>query len=457
VTEKSDDAGNEERAVIEGQGEAVKRKRGRPKLVVDNEEVPSPRSHWPGGQTKEGNAVSNLANTLFALEQLPFRYSYNLFKCRITVTTPMGGTIELSDNLLADLTKEILRDYNFDPTKYLVWALLIKAREHQFHPVRDYLDSLQWDGVKRLDNWLNKAMGAPATKLNTAVGRLWMIGAVRRVRKPGCKFDTALILEGKVQGRGKSEGLRILTRRDEWFSDQEIIDLSSQKLIEQTEGKWICELSELEAMKKADNPKVKSFLSRQFEGARMAWGKVRDDRPRQFVCAGTTNEEDYLNDPTGNRRFLIVVTDEINLDWLRANVDQLWAEAAAAEAAGESIVLPKEFWHAMALLQASRTPEDGWIEILRQKLDKNRYHTVGLLDLLEVRMIDRTAFVTRRLGKAMRPLKFEGPKKVSIPFDVLDDKGNKVRTDRKLAQGYIRRKSKGKSPKPDEPDDSIPF
>jgi len=205
--------------------------------------------------------------------------------------------------------------------------------------VTDYLDSLVWDGTPRLDRWLVDFAGADDTSYVRAASRAMLVAAVRRARHPGCRFEQMPVLEGP-QGSGKSRALRLLAIEDAWFADAlPRLDADARQVIEATHGKWIVEASELGGMTASDAAALKSFLSRSHDEARMAYDRDRTRMPRQFVVVGTTSSADYLRDTTGNRRFWPVSVRRFDLGRLVEIRDQLWAEAAVAEAAGESINL----------------------------------------------------------------------------------------------------------------------
>ena len=182
-------------------------------------------------------------------------------------------------------------------------AVTVVADGNRVHPVREYLDGLEWDGVARLNNWLATYAGVTtgdATYVRE-VGRRWMISAVARVFRPGCKADAALILEGG-QGAGKSSLLRALVPSSEWFAD-EIADLGSKDSAQDLSGKWLIELAELSALRRGDVERVKAFMSRSVDHYRPSYGRRSQDFARQCVFAGSTNSDAYLADETGNRRF----------------------------------------------------------------------------------------------------------------------------------------------------------
>lgn len=220
--------------------------------------------------------------------------------------------------------------------------------------VIDYLGSLIWDGVPRLDRWLIDYAAAEDSPYVRSASRSMLVAAVRRARKPGCRFDQMPVLDGP-QGCGKSAALRVLAVKDEWFTDfVPLTDGDMRRIMEATQGKWIVEASELEGLlrgpgeteeeeeEEADPPPaaaLKAFLSRTHDEARMAYAKEVSRVPRHFVVVGTTAATPYLDDATGNRRIWPIRVGRFDLDRLAAVRDQLWAEAAVAEALGESIDL----------------------------------------------------------------------------------------------------------------------
>jgi predicted P-loop ATPase len=224
-------------------------------------------------------------------------------------------------------------------------TLAYYARYHaSFHPLRNYLLNLHWDGIPRVANWLSDYMGAGAPHDGeaqlpvylAAVGQCFLISAVARVLQPGCQADCALVLEGP-QGIYKSTALRTLAS-DEWFSDSLPADLHHKDAKDHIRGKWIIELPELAQFRRNEIETVKAFLTRRYEMFRPSYGRHEIVYPRQCVFAGSTNSTEYLVDTTGNRRFWCVKCGDIDLDSLKNDRDQLWAEAARLYRAGR-------LWH----------------------------------------------------------------------------------------------------------------
>lgn len=220
----------------------------------------------------------------------------------------------------------------FSPTTVLQ-AVEVIARQNRFHPVREALAALPpWDGVRRNGDWLSDYLGVEKTEYTALVGAFFLRGMIKRVMEPGCKFDYCLVLEGE-QGKGKSTVARILSWK--WFGDTDL-DLNNKDALLALPGHWVYEIAELGSLMKAEERKQKSFLSRQEDEYRPPYGKRLMKVPRQSVFIGTTNEEEYLKDATGGRRFWPVMCgDELNLEGLRAALEQMLAEALADYQAGE--------------------------------------------------------------------------------------------------------------------------
>jgi predicted P-loop ATPase len=197
------------------------------------------------------------------------------------------------------------------------------ARDRSFHPVRDYLNSLLHDGKARLGSWLSTCLGAEQTPSNEVVGRAMLVAAVARIFDPGCKVDNVPIFEGP-QGARKSTAVKTLF--EPWFSD-ELADLGSKDAAMQARGVWGIEVSELDAMSRLEVSRIKAFITRTIDRFRPPYGSRIIESPRSCVFWGTTNAEGYLKDETGGRRFWPVKVGKIDIDQLKNDRDQLWAEA----------------------------------------------------------------------------------------------------------------------------------
>jgi predicted P-loop ATPase len=215
-------------------------------------------------------------------------------------------------------------------------AVQAVAEKRKFHRVREYLDSLQWNGIPLLDEWLFRYTGVTPNDYTRAVGAKWCISAVARIYDPGCKVDTCLILQGE-QGDLKSTALQALAVNPKWFTDQ-MDDVGTKDSQLQLAGVWIIELSELDSLSKSESGRIKAFLSRQTDRFRPPYGMRLITAPRQCVFTGSVNPETFLKDETGARRFWPVkvgVVGGVDIPALTKDRDQLWAEAVHRYRAGE--------------------------------------------------------------------------------------------------------------------------
>ncbi len=198
------------------------------------------------------------------------------------------------------------------------------AYDSAFHPVREYLNSLEWDEQPRVQTWLSKYIGTVDGEYERQVGTKWLISAVARVMEPGCQVDHTLVFEGK-QGKRKSTALRTLG--SPWFIDH-LPDLSKPDASASLCGVWIVEMGELASLRKTSNiESVKEFLTRQTDRFRPPYGRRTKEVPRQCVFSASTNRDTWNADETGGRRFWPVRCGFIDIKSLRADRDQLWAEA----------------------------------------------------------------------------------------------------------------------------------
>lgn len=284
------------------------------------------------------------------------------------------------------------------------------ARESRWHPVREYLDGLVWDGVERLPHWLHDFLGLQRTEYAALSGKLFLIGMVARIYEPGCQMRSMPILEG-TQFRGKSTALRILG--GEWFSDANI-DLNNKDSYQLIQGKWLYEIAELDAFNRAESTRIKAFISSCKDRFRAPYDRAPRDWVRQTVFCGSTNQSEYFKDQTGNTRYwpwLVEQVDCINLDGLTAVRDQLFAEAVARYKNGER-------WHPTSdeqrrlfePEQESREIGDLWQPIiakwLRTRTAERVTATEIICDCLEIDAgkIDSARQMSTRIGIAMKRL-----------------------------------------------------
>jgi predicted P-loop ATPase len=215
-------------------------------------------------------------------------------------------------------------------SKVAAEAVQSVARENPFHPVREYLTGLTWDGTPRLLDWLSTYLGAESSPLTSAIGQRWLISGVARIMRPGCKADHVRLLEGP-QGIGESTALQTLAS-PEWFTDH-LSDLGSKDSRIELHGKWIIELGEF--VSRRSELERKAFLTACADNFRAPYERRAQWVPRSCVFAATTNDAVPLTDPSGARRYWPVTCGRVDLDRLREDRDQLWAEAYALYLAGE--------------------------------------------------------------------------------------------------------------------------
>jgi len=371
-------------------------------------------------ETTEKGAIKPLSfkNTCIAIGRLGIECRYDTFHNKKLVNgIPNLGPF-LDDEASRKARILIINAYRFEPGKPNVGEALESICEaNAFDPVADYLNGLRWDGYPRLDEWVVAYLGSWSTPLNRCFGRKTLIAACRRVFEPGCKFDHLLVLEG-VQGAGKSSAWRILAG-DENFSDATIRWDDPRRQQEVAAGVWIHEIAELAGLRRADVEAIKAFLSRQDDKARPAYGRFERSQPRQCLFVGTTNggpSDGYLSDYTGARRFWPLPVGRIDLEALKRDRDQLWAEAVHYCKEGEDLLLPEELWPDATLQQKARSVDEPWMDKLidvRGEIGsdgKERIHSIVLLQRELGLTIDRVGVREgMRLRRSMLELGWSGP------------------------------------------------
>lgn len=329
-------------------------------------------------------------------------FSYTMEK-RMPPPYSSGAVGEWESNDDVQASMWLTREYGFAPTPAQVAeAAEALARANGFHPVRDYLDSVQWDGIKRLDNWISDYVGADKSAYVMRVSRWFLMGMVARVFDPGVKFDFCLVLEG-TQGRRKSSMLRVLG--GEWFGDTDL-DLHSKDSMASLRGKWVYEFAELDSIARAEATRQKSFLSRQVDEYRPPYGRRDIRSPRQLVFSGTTNVNwGWNKDETGGRRFWpIECRADIDCEGLAKVRDQLFAEAVVLYRQGE------RFWpnseeqrKIFDPEQMARHQSDAYVDILAGFVEQqvSDFNMTDALQYLKIDAARLTRDIQTRIGKAL--------------------------------------------------------
>ncbi|MER9554663.1 virulence-associated E family protein [Mesorhizobium sp. M0323] len=363
--------------------------------------------------------VASLDNAVMAVRKLGVIFRFDEFRQKV-ICEGLEGRVGVSmDDIVLHIRRAVIDTLGFDPEPgYTRDAIRLLAQENSFNPVLEWIESKLWDGVPRIDRWLSVYLGAEDNELNRAFGRAVLMAGVRRVRRPGCKFDCVLVLEGP-QGRGKSSVLKIMAGGEEFFSDEIVLGVSYREQQELLAGKWIVELPELAGLNRAEVSRVKQFITKTHDRGRGAYQRSVEDLPRRCIFVGTTNDSQYLRDATGNRRFWPVTVGEIDLRGLAKDMQQLWAEAAVAEReAPEEITIPKRLWAAAAERQAERVSGDPWEDVLLSALPAHAKLAEGELRISTQTVFEKVMGIEmryarmadyRRLADCMRKLGWHGP------------------------------------------------
>ncbi|WHZ04961.1 virulence-associated E family protein [Neobacillus sp. YX16] len=288
-------------------------------------------------QLEKSNLGTNLStpfNVLSILQHdqlLKGKFAYNLLTQMSEIVGQVPWERLTEDKGMTDYDDSCLRNYisiqyGIKGKDIIYDAFNQVILNKKYHPVRDYLNNLKWDGIPRLDKLLIDYFGADDTELIRSQTRLTGVGAVMRIFQPGCKWDYVLTLKGD-QGLGKSSFFQKLAVKSEWFSDS-IDDMRGKEAKAQIQGNWIIELGEMAAVSKGDQKRTKQFISSTHDEFRPAYGRRTIRCPRQCIFVATTNDELPLKDDTGGRRWWII---DVKSKWFEKDfpleVEQIWAEA----------------------------------------------------------------------------------------------------------------------------------
>ena len=324
--------------------------------------------------TEKGGFRNSMSNCLTVFQCDPLlsgAVAYNLLTDRTDILKPIGykratGS-PMTDTDMKYIRLYLEKTYGLTSEKKIQDAADLAANENSYHPVRDYLNGLTWDGTERIRSCLRHFLGAGEDEYTFQSLRLFLLGAIHRAFSPGCKFEVMLCLVGG-QGAGKSTFFRLLAIRDEWFSD-DLKKLDDDRVFQKLQGHWIIEMSEMLATSSAKSiEEIRSFISRQKETYRTPYESQPKDRLRQCVFGGSSNTLDFLPlNRAGNRRFLPIMiypeNAEVHIledeDASRAYLLQVWAEAMSIYHSGKySMKFSKSIQRQLVEVQKDFMPED---------------------------------------------------------------------------------------------------
>ena len=336
--------------------------------------------------TEKGGVRNSIRNCLTVFQYDPLlagALAHNLLTDRTDLVKPIGCQrppgASMTDTDMKYIRLYLEETYGLTSERKIADAADLAAHQNSYHPVRDYLNGLEWDGTERIRFCLRHFLGAAADTYTCEALKLFLLGAIHRAYRPGCKFEVMLCLVGG-QGAGKSTFFRLLAVRDEWFSD-DLRRLDDDNVYRKLQGHWIIEMSEMIATANAKSiEEIKSFLSRQKEVYKIPYETHPADRPRQCVFGGTSNALDFLPlDRSGNRRFLPVLVNpeqaEVHIledeAASRAYISQLWAEAMALYRAGRwKLTFSPELVRYLKDHQRDFMPEDTKAGMILAYLDR---------------------------------------------------------------------------------------
>ncbi|WP_230028912.1 virulence-associated E family protein [Clostridium cadaveris] len=330
--------------------------------------------------TEQGKLRSTISNFLLIIENEPLlkgKIAYNEFSNRAVVVGQLPwrkkeNKSDWNDTDDSGLREFIEKYYAISSTAKCADALALSFEKHSFHPIKDYIDSLMWDGEERIDKLFIDYLGAEDNNYVRTVTRKILVAAVARAFNPGCKFDNMPVLSGP-QGIGKSTIIKKLGQ--EWYSDS-LTTVSGKEAYEQLQGVWILEMGEMMATKKADIEATKHFLSKTEDIYRVAYGRRTSRFPRQCVFIGTTNDREFLRDKTGNRRFWPIDvgmqerSKSVFNDLNKYEIDQIWAEAYELYKNNEPLYLNSEEEKEAAKQQDSHSEESAKAGLIDEYLNK---------------------------------------------------------------------------------------
>ena len=364
---------------------------------TDNKEIEAIRDSLkkrPDGSPRQ--TIENVIEVLNKDPMLKDAIRRNELSCKTDIVKKMDWRRRSKTFTDTDFNNIMLRMekfYGITRDKNIKRAIDIVGNNNHYHPIIDKLESLEWDGKSRLRYLLPRYLGTDESDYIFEATRIMMMGAVYRVYHPGCKFEYMVCLVGG-QGAGKSSFLRLLAMENEWFSD-DLRKLDDDNVFRKIQGHWIIEMAEMLATCNARSVEdIKSFLSRQSETYKVPYETHPEDRPRQCIFVGSSNNADFLPfDRTGNRRFVpVMVNKEKALhhpledeEETRSYIEQCWAEIMSMYKKGinTKLVFNKELEKELIEFQKECMPQDTLVGIIEMFLEMTDEEFVCSNDLRE--------------------------------------------------------------------------
>ncbi len=340
------------------------------------DDIVEEREPTPEELLATGEPFGLMADVENVLQRSGKRLRYNQFSQLPEVWTDDGVRL-LSDSdemMLRQMWPLVFEDQTAPSAEETHRAILTLGHEFRaYHPVKEWLDGLEWDGVSRIDSWLIDVCGAEDRADVRAYGAKFLVGAVKRIYEPGCQFDQMLVLVGP-QGSKKSSTVRAMVHDTAWYSDNVELGVNPRQAIEQLAGTWIAEVPEMVGNSKREIDHIKHMITRRQDRARLSYAKNVTLHVRETVLIGTTNDDEILRDPTGARRFWLVEVDNCKPELMAEYREQLFAEAKVRMAT-ERLWIDAEDAEAFALMkgQHQRYADNGpYYDLLRVHLERNR-------------------------------------------------------------------------------------